>query len=94
MSPDTFSPQGFNIPQDTLSFLPDPDDDTPDYDMVSDDGREEDGENYYISESNNTTDTESIDEIRPKQPYSIPKPILPETNFPDELSPETDFVDE
>ena len=91
LSSDTLTPQGFNITQDTLSFLHSDSDDSPDCDMISDDGRDEDDENYYVSESNNTTDTESVDEFPHKKIHHKPPPL---TKFPDELSLENDFIDE
>jgi len=93
LSSDTLTPHGFNIPQDNLSFLPSDSDESPDCDMISDDERDEDDINYCVSESNNTTDTESIDEFPIKKfPYQKAQPLS--KKFPDELSPETDFVDE
>jgi len=83
-------PKGFNIIQEsTLSYLTSSDsEDSPAGDLMTDDEVDEDECDFYLSESNHTTDTESVDEV----PMKIFKPH-PKI-FPDELSPETDFVED
>ena len=83
-------PRGFNILQDNYLGLSDSES-SPEEDIVTDDEVEED--DFYLSESNHTTDTESIDEV-PTKHFLTPRKKSGEKKFPDDLAPETDFVED
>tara|TARA_R110002074_G_scaffold123453_1_gene258916 strand:+ start:69 stop:368 length:300 start_codon:yes stop_codon:yes gene_type:complete len=82
-------PRGFNLLQDNYLGQSDSES-SPEEEIVTDDDVDEDDCDFYLSESNNTTDNESIDEV-PMKRFSIPRK---EQNFPDELAPETDFLED
>jgi len=85
-------PRGFNILQDNYLGLSDSES-SPDEEIVTDDEVDEDECDFYLSESNHTTDTESIDDI-PMKSLSISRKKPGEQKFPDELAPETDFIED
>jgi hypothetical protein len=82
-------PRGFNVLQDS-ALVQSESESSVDDDIVTDDEVDEDDCDFYLSESNHTTDTESVDEV-PMKKFTIPRKAY---IFPNELSPETDFIED